>query len=236
MRPFFSFFALLSLLLPGAALADLEFPRVISAEGNAEVRLAPDRAAVRVGVQHQAPTAQQAQSAANDAMRKIVDALRRLGVAPERLRSDRIDLQPVHSYSREDGESRLVGFRATNKLRVELHLGGEGPEVGPVLDAAISAGANQIDGIHFYVADETEAQARALAQAAQNAREQARAIAASLGVELGELLSASEGVQASPFPAPGLALRTMEAAPATPVEPGEVVVQAIVQVRYGIRD
>jgi uncharacterized protein YggE len=203
----------------------------IAAQGTAEVRVAPDRAILRFGVQFQAGDARTAQGRVNDGMQKVIQSLRRLNIPENRISTERLDLFPVYEQPApgREGAPRLAGYRAANVVRVEQ----EGAErLGPVIDAAVGAGANTVEGIQFAVANEAPHRARALQQAATEARGKARAIAEALGVTLGRLLEASEGgVEVIP-PRP-LAFERAALAE-TPVQPGEIAVRATVTVRYAV--
>jgi len=227
------------LLVSSPALAQAPVPNLppfVAAEGTSFVSMAPDRAVVAFGVQHQDANAQKAQGGVNAAMQKILQAVRRLGVPENRITTARIDLSPVFAQPRPneyDREPRVVGFRASNTVRVELDLKAKGPEIGQVLDAAIGAGANSIEGISFELADDTAPRAKALRAAAENARAKAGAIADALGAKLGELREAAEGgVEVGPQPMMKMDMRAMSAP--TSVEPGEIRVSASVRVRYAI--
>jgi uncharacterized protein YggE len=221
-------------LAAGSAVAQQPPPPMppnVTAQGTAEVRVAPDRAIARFGVQFQAADARTAQGRVNDTMQRVIQAVRRQNVPENRVSTERLDLFPVYDQPApgREGSPRLAGYRASNVVRVELdgtaHL-------GPVIDAAVGAGANTIEGVQFALADEAPHRARALQQAAQQAREKARAIAAALDVRVGRLLEASEaGVDVIP-PRP-LAFERAALA-ATPVEPGEITLRASVTVRYAV--
>ncbi|HWV36938.1 MAG TPA: SIMPL domain-containing protein [Vulgatibacter sp.] len=236
--------ALLSLLLLASSTAAAQgpgpgraLPPFVAAEGQAFVSVAPDRAVVAFGVQRQDATAQKAQAGVNEAMQRILTAVKRLGVPESRIATARLDLFPVFSQQRPDEpgrEPRVVGFRAANSVRVTLDLEAKGPAIGAVLDAALGAGANSIEGIDFQLADDTEPRARALRAAAENARAKAGAIADALGARLGELREAAEGgVDVGPMqPMMRMEMRAMSAP--TSVQPGEIRVDASVRVRYAI--
>jgi uncharacterized protein YggE len=216
----------------GAQSATTPLPPHVSAQGTAEVRVAPDRAIAQFGVQFQAPDARTAQGRVNDAMQRVIQALRGLNIPANRITTERIELYPVYEPIRPgdpDRPPRPAGYRAANHVRVELD---NLTRLGPVIDAAVGAGANTIEGIQFAVADDAPYRVRALRQASDEARTKARAIAEALGVGLGTLLEASEGgVEVNP-PRP---LMFEKAAMAdTPVQPGEISIRATVQVRYAV--
>jgi uncharacterized protein len=239
-------FALLALFaLPAAAQTTTTAPAqtpFIAAEGTGEVRVAPDRATIRFGVQHQARDARQAQEKVNQAMTKLMQALRKTGIPAERITTERLDLQPVYDHQQRPDQvyegPRLVGFRASNVVRVELPVeAGKGDRVGNVIDAAIGAGANTVEGIQFDLVDDQPAYLRALARASEKAQEKAAALAQALGVGRGRLLEVREaGVSFEPPPVPYLAMeaRAMKADGAS-VSPGEMAVRATVIVRYEVQ-
>jgi len=237
----FATFAFLLLFAVPAAAQTVAIPPFLAAEGNAEVRVTPDRAVVRFGVQHQARDAKQAQQQVNQVMQKLVQALRKSGIPAERVTTERLELQPVYDHQDRPDQPyqgpRLVGFRAANVVRVELPVEqGKGDLVGNVIDTAIAAGANTVEGIEFQLVDDQPAYLRALDQASQRAREKADRLARSLGVARGQLLEAREsgvGVE-PPMPYMMMEARAMKAA-GTAVSPGETVVRASVTVRYEAR-
>jgi uncharacterized protein YggE len=204
----------------------------ITAQGTAEVRATPDRAVVRFGVQVEAPEAQAAQGRVGEAMQRVIQALRRLSIPQHHIVTERLDLSPVYEQTGSPGRPgppRLTGYHAANVVRIELD---DLVRLGPVIDAAVGAGANDVEGIQFVVANEAPYRAQALRQASAEARAKAQAMAEALGVRLGDLLEASEGgVEVTP-PRPVFFERAAGAA--TPVEPGEMTVRATVTVRYGI--
>jgi uncharacterized protein len=215
----------------GAAASEPMTPQ-ITAQGTADVRAAPDRAVVRFGVQVDAPEAQAAQARVGEAMQRVIQALRQLSIPENRIGTERLDLSPVYEQTGSPvrpGPPRLTGYHAANVVRVELD---DLARLGPVIDAAVGAGANEVEGIQFAVANEAPYRAQALRQASAEARVKAQAIAEALGVHLGDLIEASEGgVEVTP-PRPVFFERAAGAA--TPVQPGEMTVRATVTVRYGI--
>ena len=200
----------------------------------------PDLAVVRFGVQAQAKDAKRAQTDVNALMQKIIAAVKGRGIPAERITTERIELQPVYEQREpKPGEAweqpRLAGYRAANVVRVELPVqGGKGDKVGDVIDAAVGAGANTIEGISFELRNDAEARTKALQQAAQEARRKAEALASALGMQLGNLIVASESQIAVTPPVPMYAMEAKRFAGA-PVQPGELVIRASVTVRYGFR-
>jgi len=212
---------------------------VITVSASAEVSVQPDTAVVRLGVLAQAPEAADAQQRVNEAMQRILAAVTGLGIPERSVRTEDLSLSPVYgdqrpAPDREPQEPRIVGYRASNVVAVEVT---ELARIGEIIDAGIGAGANQLQGISFRLRDDVEARAEAIRQAVAAAAEQAAAIAGALGVRLGPVQEAVAGGYDIRPPAPYVGARFAVAEmAATPVQPGEVGVSASVTVTYRIAD
>ncbi|HUO87396.1 MAG TPA: SIMPL domain-containing protein, partial [Thermoanaerobaculia bacterium] len=206
-----------------------------------EVRRAPDEAAVRLGVTAQAENAGDAQRQANTVANRILEAVTALGVERSAVQTSRLMLDPVHSQPGPEErrgerpyEPRIVAYRASNVVTVTLD---DLTRVGPVIDAAVGAGANAVQGVDFRLRDDRPARQQAVRQAIEDARGTATAMAEALGVGLGAVLEAREGGAQVALPQMDVRAYRMEAAVAdssTPVSPGEVEVTARVEVSYRI--
>ena len=146
---------------------------VLRVRGAAEVRIVPDLAVVRLGVANEAQTAQEAQQAVNEASDAILDAVRRAGIDEQNVQTVRLVLSPIYSSRRQGDtqEPRIVGYRASNTVSVraeDLSL------VAPVIDAALDAGANQLEGVSFGLQDDQGVKQQALGRAIEEARERRR--------------------------------------------------------------
>jgi len=126
----------------------------------------------------------------------------------------------------------IVGYRASNAVSVTvLNL----QQVGPVIDAGLGAGANQLEGVVFGLQDDTGARRQALTKAAAEARAKADTIAEALGVKILSVHEVIEGgVSIQPYVAAREVMMAARADVATPVSPGEVSVSAGLTVRYRI--
>jgi uncharacterized protein YggE len=215
---------------PAAGRGDRE--RVISVTGQGEVRVAPDTVDLMLGVEQQEPAAREAMEKVSRTMQAIVERLRREGVPERSLRTATLRLEPVYEQPRPgQGTTRLAGYRAANTLTVTLT---DVRRAGPILDAGVAAGANQVLGIVFRVANDLPSRLAALKAASEEARAKARAIAESFGATLGRLESVSESAATIPGPRyEGVALRA-DAGGGTPVQPGEITVRADLVARYRI--
>lgn len=190
----------------------------------------------------QAGEAAEAQERVNQIMQRAIEAVRELDVEEEDIRTADLSLYPVYSERRPprpmggqqghpgEDEPRVVGYRASNVLAVELEDPGR---IGDVIDAAVEAGANQLQGVQFELHDDREARAGALREAVERAQQKARVLAEAAEVELGGLIEVREsGVNVRP-PEPMYAGARMaaESAP-TPVQPGQMTITANVTLVY----
>ena len=106
-------------------------------------------------------------------------------------------------------------------------------QVGPVIDAALAAGANQINSLSFGISGADSARRVALANAVTKARTDAEIMARAAGGTLGELieLQAMEAYIPSPRP---VAMESMKMAnaDAVPIEAGQETIRAQVMARW----
>ena len=106
--------------------------------------------------------------------------------------------------------------------------------VGPLIDAAIAAGANRVNSLDFNLRDDTRARNDAITKAAKDAQAQGQALAA-LGLKLGPIINATTMSGERPQPVRLIRAAAMSAmSTATPVQPAEVTVPATVSLTYQI--
>lgn len=211
-------------------------PATLAVYGEGTVQVDPDRARVRLGVEREAPLARDAQTQTNSIANEILAAMEELGISPEDIQTSRLSLYPVYDNrpDRPRGEPEVTGYRAANTVTVTLDDLGR---IGSVVDAAIAAGANRVEGVQFELRDHTAARGRALAAAVEDARAKARAIADALGVGLGPIVETVEqGVSSPPIPFMARTEAAMAQDVSTPVSAGRVEVQASLTIRYAIEE
>lgn len=212
-----------------------DFP-TITVTGEATVAVKPDRAVIGLGAVAQADDAAAAQQRVNEIMHKTIDAIRQVGVPEDRIQTAGLSLQPVYSQakSRQADEIHIpaiVAYRASNTVRVQLD---DLDLIGKVIDAGITAGANQLEGINFEIKDDTQPRSQALEQATANARSKADVIAQAAGTPISVLHNISEGGVhiITPVYRGVRAMAAMEMD--TPVQPGQVQIRASVTVTYRV--
>jgi hypothetical protein len=207
---------------------------ILTVSGSGQARVAPDEATVRLGVVAQAPTAREAQAKVNRAAGAVLDAIRKLGVPAERVQTTGLSLSPQYASGSSGSQGpRITGYQASNTVTVGVE---DLAKVGPVIDAGLASGANNLDGVDFGLRNDGAARAAALTDAVRSARAKAEALARALKVRLVEIVEVAEGgVSVSPQPMPYRGRIAMaETMTPTPVSAGEVGVDASVTLRWRI--
>lgn len=137
----------------------------------------------------------------------IIDALRAAGVPNDSIESEQQSVGPTEPYQLNQltpAERDSHAFTAQQSWTVRSTPA----DAARIIDLASKAGANKSGQIDWSLSDPNAANAEAAAHAMQRAKAQAQAMATGLGAHLGQLLYASNEVQASPVrPAPMMAMQ-----------------------------
>ncbi len=218
-------------LLPATVLLALtaaaQTPNTVQASGSATRNVNPDMAQLNVGVVTQATTAQAAadqNAATTDA---VIKALQSVLSSAGTIKTLYYSISP--RYVTSGGQQTLAGYIVTNTLQVTTTIVGR---VGPLIDAANAAGANNISGPYFGLQNPDPEVQLALRDAAKEALAHASAIAGGLGAKIGNVVSAQEGSTVRPFVDASGAGPT--ASVATPIQTGTVSVSATVTVTVAL--
>jgi hypothetical protein len=139
-------------------------------------------------------------------------------------------LYPEYNEPRDGGKATITGYRAENSISIET---GALDLVGPLIDAAIAAGANRVNSLDYNLRDNSKARSEAITKASKDAQTQAQALAAALAVKLGPIVHASTVAEIRPVQA-RVAFGAAKAM-STPIEPGQVTVPATVSLTYEIQ-
>ncbi len=189
-------------------------------------------AQVRLGVEVQSKTANEAQQEAARRSNDVVSLLKSRQV--EKLETTGISLNPVFNYS--NNRQTLTGYSATNTVSFQIAA----DKTGRLLDDAVKAGATRIDSVGFVASDEaiSAAQKQALRKATQDAQAQADSVFSALNFTRKEIVSVQINGAAAPAPIfmeNTVRARLADAAPApSPVVSGQQRVEGSVtlQISY----
>ncbi len=203
--------------------------RTLSMGGHGEVQGTPDLATITASIATSAPTAAQALAANTARMAGVFAALKKMGVADKNIQTVNFSIAPQYAGGGNDNPRRLTGYQVSNEVSVRLE---DVAKLGAALDALVTAGANQMNGISFDIAQPAPLLEKARTDAVADARARAETYAKAAGVTLGPILSLSEGggeVRPLRMAAPMFAM-----AKAVPVAAGQQSVAADVSVVWEI--
>jgi uncharacterized protein YggE len=233
----------------------------ISSTATTEVR--PDQLSVTVGVETNDTTAQEAVSQNANLTAQVIAALRGLGIGENRIETSSYSVLPIYQFIQPpqpcieiyppppgcETRQEIIGYRATNTVTVTLDVPffrmvtETVPDVnaGQVIDAAVTAGANRVEGIVFFISPARQEEIRdtLIGGAIANARQRANIAAEALGMTVSGVQSAT----INPLDFPVFSVDLQEGAAAadtvsapTQILPGEQEVSTTVNVVFYISD
>jgi uncharacterized protein YggE len=199
----------------------------VQASGSATISgITPDQVQLNVGVVTSAKTAQDAASQNSALANAMIAALNGVPGFSGNIQTISYNLSPQYTGGTVNTPPVITGYTASNTVQVttgKLNL------VGPLIDAANQAGANNISGPSYSLQNSDPYQQQALTAATKQAMTHAGAIAAGLGGKPGNVISAQEGSTVTPV------IGVMSAgASATPIQTGTVSVSATVTVTVAL--
>lgn len=183
-----------------------ESPRSINVQGEAERRVAPDMATLRLEVRIDAREPADARREAAVRTQRALETLRGAGLADADIDSTALSINPQYRWLKNEQRQELTGYRVSRTITARL-LALE--QLGTLLEALSDAGINRVQPPQLGVLDDESIRRELMAEAALNARERASAIATALGESLGEVLYVS--TQGTPYPMPARQERMMMA-------------------------
>ena len=224
---------LLATLAPFAAHAD-ERPRIVSTTGQGEVSAQPDMARVTLGVDARRKTLAEARTEVTAAIDRLLALTRELKIDPKYVNATRLQVRPEYTWSEQGKKQVLQGYYVGRQVEVELR---DLDQLGPLLERAVTAGANQVGDASLDSTRRKELERQAMTLAVQDAAANAGTLAQAAGARLGPVRTLN--ASASPPPMPMYRMAAMaEAAAAPPAEStyaaGEMKFAATVSAEYDL--
>jgi uncharacterized protein len=214
---------------------------VVSTSGTATVKVDPDKVTVTIGVDTQGLTAEEAATKNAELMDKVIAALKELGVTDDQISTSWYNVYPIYDYRSPPcieiypqppdcaPKSEITGYRASNSLSVTLDAD---EDVGKVIDSAVKAGANNVNGVYFFVSDERQQEIREglIKQAIENARSRADKAADAVSMNITGVKSINLNDVYFPVFYKDFAAESTGAS--TPILPGQQQVTMTVQITF----
>lgn len=204
----------------------------ISVSATGSTRITPDRATIHIGVQTQGATAAAASAENARVAQRVIAAIKAIGIGAEQIGTINYSVNPEYRHI-ENRRPEVTGYSVHNTVVVDVR---QIEQVGRVIDASLTSGANVINSLNFYASNTEDARRAALASAVEKARLDAEVIARAAGGTLGGLAEASVGAYMIPRGRENIQMMrgdmAMAAAPPTPVEPGSELLSVQVVTRW----
>ncbi len=173
----------------------------VSTSGTATTRVSPDMVSVIVGVQTNGTTAQEAVSRNANLTAQVIGAIMGLGINENEIETSSFSVSPIYEPRQQlslqqppcidvyppppgcEPKQEIIGYSASNSVTVTLSVSA-GVNAGQVIDASIQAGANNVNGLYFFVSQDRQQEIRGslIREAIANARQRANIAADAVGM------------------------------------------------------
>jgi len=206
----------------------------IQVTGQSILSVDPDKAEIILGVEIQEETAIESQQGNAEIMERVMTALKNNGIKKDDIQTYQYNVRPIRNYNSKSGDYyEIIAYKTTHMVKIKTT---DLDNVGKVIDAATSAGANRFQEVSFGLTNEKQTEYRntGLEEAAMNAKTKAESIADGLGVKVQSVLRASESSYYQPvyrsYDMATVSGGAMEAE--TEISPGMIQISATVSVSY----
>ncbi|MDD1724554.1 MAG: SIMPL domain-containing protein [Methanospirillum sp.] len=213
---------------------------LIHVTGSGTIKAAPDRAEIDLTVVTKNPDVKAAQKENAGKMDRVMSALTdpsKGNLTRQEIGTTSYSISEV--YSPDDTLKEKFGkdvtiYQVSNTISIDT---AKIEHVGDIIDFAVAAGANEVSSLDFTLsqAKTAELRAKALDIAVEKARKDASIVATAMGKTLGDVheVTVDESYQPPVYYNQDIrAEKLAVAAPATPIEPGNVEVTARVTSAY----
>ena len=203
----------------------------IQITGEASRSVAPNYAILTLGITSENTNINAAKSNNDRIMSDLISKLGHLGIDKKDIYTSNISINPTNDY--QDGKRINTGYSVANRVTVKIN---NLDNVGKAVDAAVSAGANDINNLSFQNDVSQQLSDSLTTEAIQDGRHNAEVIAAALGRTLGPVKTISISTpQTSSMDSGSYRNAVMLKASletATPVEKGSLVVSQDANITY----
>src|SRR5262245_23189224 len=197
--------------------------------GEGSVNVTPDYAQIESGVTTTAESFKEAADANSKVLAAVTSALRESGIAEKDVQTSRFSIQQVYATQEPRTEPKLVGFRVSNLVRVNMR---QIDKVGEILDRLVAAGVTDVGSIAFLVSDPSKALDQARETAIADARHKAEVYAQASGLRLiGVSWITEEGGSVPPIP---MRAQRETVAAGVPIATGEDTLRVRITVGFDV--
>ncbi|MFG6150575.1 SIMPL domain-containing protein [Halobacillus sp. B23F22_1] len=198
--------------------------RVMTVTGEGSASSQPDVASLQVGVVTESMNLTQAQQENARVMERVIASIVSLGVPRASIQTSEYTILPQYDY--DSGSQVFRGYEVTNIITVKNENIGQ---TGEIIDTAVQNGANRVSTIQFSVKNPEALYQQALSEALRDAYLKANTLAGTMRAQLDPApMKVMERGKDGPVPL----AKAGTFASSTPIEPGQLEVEAAVEVQF----
>ncbi|MFC7321569.1 SIMPL domain-containing protein [Halobacillus campisalis] len=198
--------------------------RLMTVSGSGKVAAQPNVVNIQLGVVTEGQSLTQVQEENARVMERVIGSIVNLGVQRGSIQTADYSILPQYNY--DSGSQVFQGYQVNHMISVtseDIRLAGE------IIDTAVQNGANQVIGVQFSIKQSEMLYQQSLSIALRDAYMKARSMAQTMGLTLDPApVKVLERMPGGAFPlARGEAFATV-----TPIEPGQLEIEAFVEVQF----
>ena len=170
----------------------------VSVVGLGKVKYQPDIAIINLGVQiDRAHTAESALNQLNQKMATVLQVVKDLGIPAEDIQTQNFTVFSQYDYL--EGKTILAGYNANQQVVIKVRdLDQNSDLVSSIIVKSSEAGANQVNGVSFDVANLEDLKNQAKIKAIEDAKGKASSLASAAGVKLKKVIGWWENIIQAP--------------------------------------
>ncbi|MPM00387.1 26 kDa periplasmic immunogenic protein [bioreactor metagenome] len=230
-------FAVFALFAFPAAAEDSQTDKVILVSGYGLSTTSPDKVTISFGVQTENPDAAVAQSENAALMAKVVAALKNAGIKDANIQTTGYTIYSyvIGEYNPGKWANGTTVYKVTNTVQIISY---DVDKAGSYIDAAVDAGANNVNSLQFGLSDEKLIIERnaAIISAVKSARADADSVSSALGLKISGTGTINVGQSYTPVSYSNAEVMMAKDAAGTRVpttiESGEIKTTATVSIVY----
>lgn len=168
--------------------------RTVTTTGEATVYVKPDEAVISVGIQVNDAELLRARTEVDDRAARMLQAIRAAGILADDVQTAHLSVSMQYQdWQKRTGQEFVVSRQYTVKLK-------DLSKLATTLDAALSNGANLLNGVELQSSELRKHKDEARKLAARAAKEKASLLATELGARAGQILTINEEQSQIPIP------------------------------------
>lgn len=161
-------------------------PRTISVTGTAEIKVAPDGVKLTLAVDSHNRDLSVAKGDNDGRVKQLLALARKAGIEAKNIQTSALTMGPQYSDERIP---KLLDYEVSQVVVITLT---DLSKYEGLMTEALTAGVNRVDGISFFISEESKYREQARLEAVQAARDKAVAMASTLGQTVGKPWDISE--------------------------------------------